>query len=183
MQSPTDREPTSTSTPAILQLTTAGEDNSCYFWSGLFRHGSVRPQELFSLTNYQKIFTIAAQQGLNEDEPIMLSNTTCKPPRYTYLVPAPDEPQQVDRGAVHALIAVLRLWRPQRAGLYLDPRLVTSQAAAEMLLQIVREALLTASLREFCLATGTHEHNDLLNTTVWLKENLEKEAINVCIYH
>lgn len=182
MRSPTDKEQTANA-PAVLQIVTVGEDSACYFWSGLFRHGTVQSQELLALADYQKIFTIAAQQGLHEDEAIMLSNTDCTPSRYTYLVPAPVDPQQVERATVQAFITALKLWQPNRVGLYLAPQLVAPQAAAEMLLQIVREAMLTASLREFCLATGTAEANDLLNTTIWLKENLEREAINVRIYH
>ncbi len=169
--------------PAVLQITTVGEDSACYFWSGLFRRGTVRSQELLTLADYQKIFAIAAQQGLDEDEAVMLSNTDCHPPRYTYLVPAPADAQQVVRATVQTFVAALQLWRPHRAGLYLAPQLVAPQVAAEMLLQIVREAMLTAARREFCLATGTETADDLLNTTVWMKENLEKEAINVCIYH
>ena len=183
MESPTETEQRAANAPAVLQITTANEDSACYFWSGLFRRGTVQSQELLALADYQKIFTIATQQGLNEDEAIMLSNTDCSPSRYTYLVPAPDDSQQVERATVQAFVTALKLWRPSRAGLYFAPQLVAPQVAAEMLLQIVREAMLTAALREFCLATGTPEANDLLNTTVWLKENLEKEAINVCIYH
>ena len=182
MKSPTDTEQTANA-PAVLQITTVGEDSACYFWSGMFRRGTVQSQELLALSDYQKIFAIAAQQGLHEDEAVMLSNTDCSPSRYTYLVPAPADPQQVERATVQAFVSALKLWRPSRAGLYLAPQLVAPQVAAEMLLQIVRGAMLAASLREFCLATGTAEANELLNTTVWLKENLEKEAINVCIYH
>ena len=181
MSLPTDTEQTAND-PAVLQITTVGEDSACYFWSGLFRRGTVAVQEVQAL-DYQKIFTIAAQQGLQEDEAVMLSDTDCSPPRHTYLVPAPLDSQQVERATVQAFVSALKLWRPRRAGLYLAPQLVAPQTAAEMLLQIVREAMLTAARREFCLATGTAEANDLLNTTVWLKENLEKEAINVRIYH
>lgn len=181
MSLPTDTEQTAND-PAVLQITTVGEDSACYFWSGLFRRGAVAVREVLAL-DYQKIFTIAAQQGLQEDGAIMLSNTDCSPSRYTYLVPAPVDSQQVERATVQAFVSALKLWQPQRAGLYLAPQLIAPQAAAEMLLQIVREAMLTAARREFCLATGSTEANDLLNTTVWLKENLEKEAINVRIYH
>ncbi len=182
MRLPTDTEQT-TNDPAILQITTVGDDSACYFWSGLFRRGTAPARELLALADHDKIFTIAAQQGLHEDEAVMLSNTDCSPSHYTHLVPAPTDPQQVERATVQTFVSALQLWRPQRAGLYFAPRLLAPQAAAEMLLQIIREAMLTAARREFCLATGTTEANDLLNTTVWLKENLEREAINVCIYH
>ena len=182
MNLPTGTGQVTTDAPAILQIASANEDNGCYFWSGLFRRGPVRPQELLDLSDYQQIFAIAAQQGLDEDGVTMLSNTQCSPPRYTYLVPAPAASRQLDQATVQAFVSVLRLWQPPRAGLCLAPQLLEPQTTATMLLQIVREALLTTSLREFCLATGT-QHDDLLNTTVWMKENLEKEAINVRIYH
>lgn len=180
MNAPRDTE--QANTPVVLRIATAGEDSACYFWSGLFRRGALRPQQLFA-RDQQQMLSLAAQQGVCEDEAIMLSSTEQDPPRFTYLVPAPASPLQNDTHAVQAVVKALRLWQPRCAGLYLDPQLIAPQPAATMLLQIVRAALLTAAVREFCLATGAQQHNDLLNTTVWLKENLEKEAINASIYH
>lgn len=173
-----------TESPGILKITPAGKSSVCHFWVGLFRTGSTSAQELFSLSDPEEIFVTAAREGLAEDEAIMLSNANLAPPRYVYLVPTTDSlPQRLDTKAVSAFVTALRMWQPQQAGLYIAPELAEKRTAQEMLLQILRESLLTTELREFCLLVGTLDKNDLLNTAIWLKEHLERESINVCVYH
>lgn len=171
------------SSPAVLRIVPASRSGDCRYWVGFFRRGETSPQQLFLLPSVEEIFAVAGQ-GLAESEAMMLSDTDSTPPRFFSLVPAPDRvSQQVDSETVNMLVAALRTWESNRVGFYLAPELIAGKIAQEMLLQILRESLLTTEAREFYLLVGDMNRNDLLNNVIWLKEHLEKESINVCIYH
>lgn len=172
-----------TNSGAILRVTPSGRSSGCYFWLGLFRDGETDPRELIDLSEPEDIFSAAAGHGLREDEAIMLSNAELHPPRFVYLVPAPQRMSAVDQQTVACCVSAVQLWRPERAGIYIAPELIDGPIAQDMLLQILRRSLLTTEAREFYLLVGSRERNDLLKTAVWLKEHLEEQALNVCVYH
>lgn len=167
---------TTSDTSAIIRLLRAGNEYSCNFWLGCFRAGSTLTSELLSLASPDEVFAVAATAGLLESESVLLADARSPLPRYFYLVPA-----NMKSAADYANI--LKQWQPAQVGMCFDPSLIDNEDARFMILDIVHDALLNTSVREFALLAGDSDYNRLLNTAVWMRETLENESLNVCLYH
>ncbi|MDE3269783.1 MAG: hypothetical protein OYH77_05825 [Pseudomonadota bacterium] len=161
---------------AIIRLLRAGSEYNCNFWLGCFRAGDTLTSELLALANPDEVFAVAATAGLLESESVLLADARAPMPRYFYLAPANME-------AVTDYANVLKQWQPVQVGICFDANLVGNEDARFMTLDIVHNALLNTSVREFALLAGDSDYGRLLNTSVWLRETLENESFNVCLYH
>lgn len=161
---------------ATIRLLRAGGEYSCNFWLGCFRAGDTLTSELLSLSSPDEVFAVAATSGLVESESVLLADARFPLPRYFYLVPA-----SMKSAADYS--GVLRQWQPDQVGICFDSSLIDNADARLMTLDIVHDALLNTSVREFALLAGDSDYSRLLNTAVWMRETLENESINICLYH
>ena len=173
---PATAEASTADKPAVLRILHSGQESGCNFWLGCYRQGDTPVSDLLNIVSPEEFFTVAATVGIDETTPIMLSDTNIQPPRYIYLTPASDR-------TVSDYVEVVKQWQPASVGLFFAPELIAGDDARSLLLQILHTSLLSTTLREYCLLTGNLDKNSLLNTTVWLKEHLERAAIDVHLYH
>ena len=191
---PQDENITSTDRPALIRIidpqstpTSAEEqasDDGCHFWLGCYRRGTLNPMHLMSYRYPEECFSVASDTGLAETKAVMLVDSGNTSPHYVYLEPA-------DSCEADPYVSILKQCQPLRVGLFFSPELIPPNDSREVMLNIISKALLAVpTLREFYLMPRNAENNtkdedinELLNTAIWLKKNLEKEAINVRIYH
>lgn len=166
-----------------IKLATKQTDTQCNFWIGLARKGELSPGSLLDKTDVAKVFEEAAQKGVSDDGPIMLSDTSVVPPRFVYLTQLPGTDFRERALWVTALVSMIKSWAPKTAGFYMAPELIEEHDSQELLSQVLRELILTTDSTDFYLLVGAHGLNKVLNTSLRLKLEIENETLNLLVFH
>lgn len=169
--------------PVTLRLITDEDDATCNFWMGLCARGSMSPAQLMDAGRVPALLLEAAAKGVNEHEPVMLADTSCEPPRYVYLTPAPSADFRERAVWLQDLISTIKSWAPLSAGFYISPDLIASKDSQELLGQILREMITHSTTSSFYLLLGAHGMNTILNTALRLKSELDSDTLNILVYH
>lgn len=172
-----------TTRPVELYLVTTEAEAECNFWVGLSRQGGHSPAQLMDLAEVPSLLTEAAIRGVDEQGPLMLSDSSRTPPRYVYLLPVPREDFRDRAIWIHELVATIKSWAPPSAGLYIAPQLLESTEAHDLLLSVLREAIRNTTTEEYYLLTGTHGLNSVMNAALRLKAEMDSETLSVHVFH
>src|SRR5688500_4848923 len=86
---PAAREGASLVRPVALRLVERDAEGQCQFWVGLCAPGNVPPGQLMAERDIATLFQIAAQKGVAESPPLLLTDAQSNPPRYVYLLGTP----------------------------------------------------------------------------------------------
>lgn len=165
-----------------LYLTEApGTD--CNFWLGLARKGEQTPQSIMGGISVATMLDDAAMEGVSDDAPIMLSDTTQIPSQFLYLMPVP-ELEFRDRSLwIHQIIETTKNWNPETIGIYLHPAILASDAAKELLASTLTALIETTRIKNYYLLVGSHGVNSLINTALKVKAELETADREVVVFH
>lgn len=169
--------------PIAIRLVTREADANCRFWVGLAARGGLSPVALMGERDVGGIFQKAAQGGIDEEPPILLTDTQLEPPRYVYLLTVPDDDFRARTIWTQELVRSLRTWAPKTIGFYLAPELLRPRQTDELLGAMLRELIDAAIVEEIFLFVGSHGVNALLNSALRLKAEVESELVNVLVYH
>ena len=164
----------------VLYITRPEETRNCNFWIGLFKKGKVHPQELYEHSNIDQVYYKAVNEGINDDEPILISNTERQPPEHFYLLPLETLNSSPEK-LIQQIFDTLTAMAPSRAGLYFSPELLNKEEC----LQLLKKVLLScqdAPTKEFYLFAGKHGINSVLNTAIDVKHEL-LNSIEVLVFH
>jgi hypothetical protein len=129
------------------------------------------------------IFQKAAEGGIEEEPPILLTDTQLEPPRYVYLLAVPEDDFRARTIWTQELVRSLRTWAPKTIGFYLAPELLRPRQTDELLGAMLRELIDAAIVEEIFLFVGSYGVNALLNSALRLKAEVESELVNVHVYH
>jgi hypothetical protein len=155
----------------------------CNFWLGLARRGGKTPQNVMAQPTVAAMLDDAATEGLAEEAPMMLSDTTQVPSQYLYLMPVP-ETEFRDRSLwIHSILETIKNWAPQKIGIYLHPAVMASEPAKELLRSILTALIETTGIKNYFLLVGSHGVNDLINTALTVKSELETSDREVVVFH
>lgn len=169
--------------PVELYLVTTETEAECNFWVGLARQGGHSPAQLMDLSEVPSLLTEAAIRGVDEQGPLMLSDSSRTPPRYVYLLPVPRSDFRDRAIWIHDLVGAIKSWAPPSAGLYIAPQLLDSAEAHDLLLSVLREAIRNTTTEEYYLLTGTHGLNSVMNAALRLKAEMDSETLSLHVFH
>lgn len=155
----------------------------CSFWLGLARQGEQSPQNIMSQPSVVSMLNEAATAGLSETAPLMLSDTTQVPSQYLYLMPLPESDFRDRSQWIHNILETVKNWNPDKIGIYLHPSVVTSSDAKDLLRAILTALIETTGIKNYFLLVGSHGVNDLINTALVVKNELETGDREVVVFH
>lgn len=192
MSSTHSPEPLVSTTPApgyagpktvAIRLVSTHADERCRFWIGLTAKGANTPTSLLAETSIGALFHKAAQIGINETPPVLLTDTDLSPPRFVYLAPVPQDEFRARVMWTDALLQSLKSWTPTAIGFYFAPELITNNQLKELLDLMLQKIIADGTVQEIYLYVGSYGINTLLSSILRLKAELDSEKISINIYH
>ena len=163
-----------------LFITRPDDKVECPLWIGLYRPGKAGAQEVFNLDRIEDVFNLLNEQGLDEKQALMLSDSSGETVRQFYLVP--DTLCKKDRHEAKALIIkTVESLRPNRIGVYfgVDQQ---DQESSRLLLEEILIGLARTGIRELYLFTGRLGVNTVLNAALRVKQGLA-ETHELQVFH
>lgn len=155
----------------------------CHFWLGLAKPGDESPTRLMDYKDIGALFTEAATTGINEQGPLVLSDTSMDPARFVFLMPVPGEDRAARKSWVDEVMAAMVSWSPAAAGIYIAPELLASVASEDLLRDVLRRLVAAGRTDEIFLLVGAHGQNALLNVVLGLKADLDGNDVKLFVFH
>ncbi len=159
-----------------IHLIDTDDMRNCHFWIGVFHRGTKQTTELFNAPSLDKALEEAARDGLSEDGPIMLSNSSVSPAQFLLLMPEPGHDSHRRNEWIEELVETIKSWGPPAVGLYLAPTLVNQRLMQELINDTLKSAMQQTAVTDYYLQTATHGLNAVLNTTLHVKRDVGIEA-------
>lgn len=169
--------------PIAIRLVSTEAEAVCRFWIGLTKRGDLSPQALLEEADVGGIFEKASHRGLNQEPPILLTDTQLVPPRYVYLLGVPEDDFRARTLWTQELIKSLRTLAPKSLGFYLAPELFAARQRDELLAAVLREFVDAAMADEIYLFVGSYGLNALLSSVLRLKAEFESQLVKLLVYH
>jgi hypothetical protein len=168
---PSDVGMVSPESNVLSLIVTRPEDTAdCPFWIGLYKKGVAEAREVFALEKIEDVFKLLTEQGLDEKQALMLSDSSGEMIRQFYLVP-----ESLCRGdrieAKTLILKTIDSLKPTRIGIYfgIDPTHADDNRA---LLEEILIGLSRTDIRELYLFTGNIGVNTVLNAALRVKKTL-----------
>lgn len=168
----------------VVNLTISSDHElECFFWMGLFKGGTLNPQDIYEFGSIEEIFESVATEGVREEaEPLMITDTSVNPARVVYLVPS-SPGQGLSSERIEDVTHTLRSWAPTSLGLYLSAEICGQELASELLQKILRRLIVETPIKRFYLLAGKLGVNQVLNAALKLKFDVEDDDLNIMIFH
>ena len=155
----------------------------CNFWLGLASKGERTPQNVLGAATVVKMLDDAAVEGVIDDAPIMLSDTTQTPAQYLYLMPVPETDFRDRSRWIHTILETIKNWNPETIGIYLHPAVINSDSAKDLLGATLTALIESTRIKNYYLLVGSHGVNALINTALKVKTELETADREVVVFH
>ena len=173
--------PKSLAQPVNIHLVETLDIKQCPFWVGGFRKGKLTPQDLYPLSTEQ-MFESASIVGVNESEPIMISDVANPEPRYVYLVPYGQGFGFDD--VVDSLMSSVESWVPKKIGIYLAPEIFgENKMHHSLLLRTLFAFVEIPRVNDYYLLTGGYGVNEILGITLRFKRDFNSNAKEILVFH
>lgn len=172
-----------TQRPISINVVLAPERHDCHHWIGLFRAGTMQPGDLLSCPNIQDAFTQLTENGLNEKQNILLTDTRQDPSRFYYLVPWHGDNQSLAQEQLEKTVA---LWNTDKIGIYIEPELFKNQKdAASFLRNSLSRLIEKASFKDYFLMIGNYTRANLINEALLVRETILESVQNrqIIVFH
>jgi hypothetical protein len=163
-----------------LIITRPEDTTHCPFWVGLYKKGEAGAQEVFGLERIDDVFKLLTEEGLNEEQALMLSDSSGQAVRQFYLVP--EVLCRKDRmGAKALILKTVEAMKPSRIGLYfgIDAK---DPDSSRLLLEEILMGLAETGIRELFLFTGDLGVNTVLNAALCVKHGLAG-SLDMRVFH
>ena len=157
--------------------------DECNFWIGFFKKGVTEPLELSKSDKTKETLNIAMNEGINESQPLMISNSQAEPPRFIYLVPIPDLARADTAQVSSVFVKTVKSLRPKKVGVYFVPGKNSGDNLLIFLQEVLFRCAQETGTREFYLYPGKHGLNSILNTAHYFKKQMEEKKVGVYVYH
>ncbi|WP_141730802.1 hypothetical protein [Oligoflexus tunisiensis] len=153
-----------------LIITRPEDTTDCPFWIGLYKKGDAGAREVFALERIEDVFKLLMEQGLDEKQALMLSDSSGEVTRQFYLVP--ETLCLSDRQEAQALILkTVEALKPTRIGVYFGIDMEDPEFS-RVLLEEILIGLARTGIRELFLFTGNLGVNAVLNAALRVKHGL-----------
>ena len=166
-----------------IRLVASDTGVPCHFWLGLAKPGDESPSRLMDYRDIGALFTEAATSGINEQGPLILSDSSVSPPRFVFLMPVPESDANARKRWMDDVMGTMTSWSPAAAGVYIAPQLLASTSAEDLLRDLLRRLVAGGKTDEIFLLVGTHGQNALLNVALSLKADLDGNDVKLFVFH
>lgn len=166
-----------------IRIMSQEEMDLCPFWIGLFKKGPLPCPSLLDFKQISTLLNKAAEEGIDENESLMLCDSINVPCRYIYLYPNTDIATTDMDSWVDSLTTRVKSWSPSRVGIYFAPNLLSKSQSEQLTLAIIRSLIPKANTNEFFLLPGAYGMNAVLNIAIQLKYMLEQDNVTAYIFH
>ncbi|NRA65804.1 MAG: hypothetical protein HRU19_15050 [Pseudobacteriovorax sp.] len=164
----------------VLYITRPDETKNCNFWIGAFEKGSSSINDIYSCKSIKEVYAHMVEKGIVETQPLLIANTEIVPPETYYFVPKPMLLKEPNTAISH-IINSINAMKPERAGIYFSPSLLSKNKALSILKHTVLQLAQTQT-KEFYLYAGEHGINPILNIALDIKKQLEASS-DVLVFH
>ena len=175
----TQTPPTEPNTLALI-ITRPEDHAECPLWIGLYRRGSASVQHIFSIESIAAVFSLLTEQGLKENQALMLSDNSGTELRQFYLLPEQlchqDSPE-----AQALIIKTLEALRPNKVGLYFGLDSINPDQSQKLLEEILT-CIVATNIQELYLFTGKLGVNSVVNAALRVKQRLSGSK-ELFVYH
>ncbi|HYX36732.1 MAG TPA: hypothetical protein VE954_26785 [Oligoflexus sp.] len=153
-----------------LIITRPEDSADCPFWIGLYKKGEAGAREVFGLERIDDVFKLLTEQGIDEKQALMLSDSSGEVVRQFYLVP--EVLCMSDRQEAKTLILkTVDALKPTRIGVYFGIDMKNPDSS-RVLLEEILIGLARTEIRELFLFTGNLGVNTVLNAALRVKHGL-----------
>lgn len=163
-----------------LIITRPEDAADCPFWIGIYRTGLASAKQVFAIENIAEVFTLLTEQGLSENQALMLSDNSGAELRQFYLVPE-HLCRNNSQEAKSLIIKSVEALRPPKLGLYFGLETLEPELGRQLLEEILI-SLVDTKLQELYLFTGSLGVNAVLNTALRVKHQLSGSK-DLLVYH
>lgn len=169
----------------IFLISSEKEARSCSFWVGIFRKGTLVPQQLIELRKTEEILTAAVNEGINCEDPIVIAESKEDGRSAVYfLAPIQNEKLAESHLWLDKLCEAICAWGAEAPGLYFAPELLGSDLSSKFLMQVMKNLISKNKFSTLYLLTGSHGMHSVLNSALKLKSKLKEESTReIIIFH
>ncbi len=166
-----------------IHIITHDEMLECNFWVGIYVKGQTSASDLLKGEKYHQIMTAAASDGIDSDEPVLLTNTENGQPKYIYMLPPPEANNISNRNWIEGLAKTVKDWDKKELGIFLDSPKFSPTTLANLLKELSGELIKTTNITNLYMTPPSEGENAVLNAALEVKNNYSDEQNNVHIFH
>lgn len=168
----------------VYLIASEREARVCSFWVGVYRKGSLSPQELLAHKKTSEILTAAVNEGVDCQEPLVLAETTEGTSTVFFLAPIQNEKLSDSHLWLDKLCEAICEWGPKSPGIYFAPELLGTDLSSKLLSLIMKTLLIKNQFQTIYLLLGSHGIHPILNSVLKLKHKIKEESdTDIYIYH
>jgi hypothetical protein len=143
-------------------------------WLGVFKAGPLCPKQLLEEANIHTLFERSIAEGLSEDQPMMLADTSIpNQPKTIFLIPESTE----TRLSIDQAIQTIKSWSPSSVGIYISDE--QTSLFSHMLEQLIQHTTIT----HLAIIPGSAGYNSALNVAHSLRQKMLKDHVQLSVFH
>lgn len=148
------------------------------------KKGSLSCSDLLSCKSTSELLLRAEKDGTKLDEPALLATVDdYGVARTVYLTPMPANNFRDFAIWVGQVTDTLSNLKTKNVGFYLCRDSLNTDALSDLMSQVIRSIVETKLVNDICLVVGNHAYNEILDTALALKHELDGVAGKVHVLH
>lgn len=148
------------------------------------KKGTLTCSDLLSCKSTSELLLRAEKEGTKTDEPALLATVDdYGVARTVYLTPMPAANFRDFAIWVGQVTDTLTHLKSKNIGFYLCKDSLNADALSDLMSQVIRSIVETKLVDDICLVVGNHAYNEILNTALALKHELDGVAGKVHVLH
>jgi len=191
----TNVEEHSVSDVVSIEVVASAVQSNCDLWIAFKKQGTPQPIDYLNQGNIDQVLTRAIQDGINVDDPVvMLSDTSNEGSPYRVLLcnfPEGEFREKViwDQELCRRILNL----KVSKLGIYFSDVVFGKEsaphdrwvkaAAREFLIHFIASVVEFSKVKSFKVFIGDNSYNDLLNSVLMLKQDLESKETGVELTH
>lgn len=148
------------------------------------KKGSLTCHDLLACKSTSELLERAEKDGINQDEPALLATVDdLGVARTVYLTPIPNHNFRDFAIWVGQVTDTLANLKARNLGFYLCKESLNPDALSDLISQVIRSIVEAKLADDICLVVGNHAYNEILNTALGLKHELDGVSGKVHVLH
>lgn len=176
---------TNTQRTEVYFISSEKEARTCTFWVGVYRKGTLSPQQLMEHKKTGEILSAAVNEGVDCEEVLVLADTKNPQDSVVYfLAPIQNEKLADSHLWLDKLCDAICEWGPQAPGIYFAPELLGTDLSSKLLAHVLKILISKNKFSTLYLLLGSHGLHSILNAVLKLKNKVREESSHeIYIYH
>lgn len=167
-----------------MEIITEECTHLCDMWVGFYKKGSKSIAEVLDLKGLRAIFDLAGKEGINDDQPIMISESHTGKARFFYLLPEHYLNSEQLEEKLRELQKTFVSWSARSLGFYFDQGVHTPEVNLNILEKVLAAVVESKVSERYFLLLGDYNQNNVLNCALNVKKKLlEDKKVEVLLFH